>query len=123
MIASLKEYLISKKLNFQVNEESLKALIMEFSVYAKPASKVEKMFIGPEGVLVIQTRVRPVEGEANEAIRLRVAELFGISKYQVEILRGEKSKSKRIKLKIEFTTKHSLSECQKRINDFLDPTA
>lgn len=112
------QFLKSKNLNIQVNEESAKALIFELNVHAKPGARVEKIFVGIDGDLVIQTRARPVDGEANQAITEKVAAFFGVPKGRVQILRGEKSKIKRIKLLVEFTTKKT-ADYEKRINDFL----
>jgi hypothetical protein len=78
-------------------------MIIEFEVYAKPGARVEKQFISPEGALVIQTRAKPVEGEANASIIEHVGELFGVAKSKVEIIRGDKTRNKRIKLLVEIT--------------------
>ena len=79
-----------------------KQLIFECDVEAKPGSKKEMIEI-LNGKILIKTRARPVEGEANSAIIETVAHLFGVSKSCVEIIRGDKSKSKRIKTLVEIT--------------------
>jgi uncharacterized protein YggU (UPF0235/DUF167 family) len=46
----------------------------------------------------VKTSSRPIEGEANKSIIEKVSEIFGVSKSSIEIIRGDKSKNKRIKL-------------------------
>lgn len=77
--------------------------LIEFNVQAKPGSKIEKMSVNETGDLVIQIRSRPVEGEANKAIIESISDLLGTPKSNIEIIRGDKSKNKRIKLLVEFT--------------------
>jgi uncharacterized protein YggU (UPF0235/DUF167 family) len=118
LIAGLLELLKLKKLNFKTVEVSTSAFIIEFDVLAKPASKVEKVFIGSEGAIVIQTRSRPIDGEANQAIILAISELIGISKSNIEILRGDKSKNKRVKLLVELTPRKNAEFFKKKFSDF-----
>lgn len=103
MIDDLLELLKSKKLKIEILETSSKAFIICFDVWAKPGAKVEKTFVSPEGLLIVQTRSKPIEGEANQAIIEAVAGIMGVSKSSVEIIRGEKSRQKRIKLLLELT--------------------
>ncbi len=103
MISLLIQILKNKKLSFNIIEQNSKAIIFEFNVTAKPAAKVDKVSVGSDGAITIQTRAKPVDGEANEAIILKVAEVMGVSKSQVEIVRGDKSKIKRIKILMEIT--------------------
>lgn len=104
MIDDLVAVLISKKLALEILDKNLNAFSMSFYVQAKPGSKVEKAFIGKEGSLIVQTRSRPVDGEANQGIVERISDLMGISKSQIEIIRGDKSKLKKIKVQIVLTT-------------------
>lgn len=103
MIVDLLEILKSKKLMIEILEQSSSAFIISFDVWAKPGSKVSKVFVSKEGILVIQTRSRPVDGEANQAIIEAISIVFGIPKSQVEILRGDKSRQKKIKIQLAFT--------------------
>ncbi len=123
MINDLLELLKSKKLNFKTIETSKNGFIIEFDVKAKPSARVEKIFIDSNGMLVVQTRAKPVDGEANQDIIEKVSDLIGVPKYQVEILRGDKSKNKRIKLMVEITAKKNEAYFQSRINDFLNQEA
>ena len=61
---------------------------------ARPGSKKEKISIAEDGMLMVQTRSHPVEGEANNSIIKMVASAFGTSKSRSHIVRGEKSKKK-----------------------------
>lgn len=112
----LLDLLHSKKLKFTVVEETKNGLILEFNVQAKPAARVEKIFVNEEGNLAIQTRAKPVDGEANQAIIESVSDLVGVPKYQVEILRGDKSKNKRIKLLVEITAKKTVEYYCKKLS-------
>ncbi len=91
----------------------------ECDVYAKPGSKKESLVISNEGVLVVKTSSRPVEGEANKAIVEAVADAFGLSKSKVEIIRGDKSKNKRIKLLVEITANKSFEFYKQKISAIL----
>lgn len=88
----------------------------ECDVYAKPGSKKESLVISKEGCLVVKTSSRPVEGEANKAIVEAVATAFGLSKSKVEIIRGDKSKYKRIKLLVEITANKSFEFYKQKIS-------
>jgi len=88
----------------------------ECDVYAKPGSKKESVVIASDGQLVIKTSSRPVEGEANKAIVEAVAEVFGLSKSKVEIIRGDKSKNKRIKLLVEITANKTFEFYRQKIS-------
>lgn len=114
MIHSLLDLLSEKKLQFKITESNTHAFIIEFDVWAKPGAKVEKNFISNEGALVVQTRAKPVEGEANNSICETVGKIFGVAKSQVEIIRGEKSKQKRIKLMVEFTANKNAEYFKKK---------
>lgn len=93
----------SKKLLFDVKETSASAAIIELDVWAKPGSRIDKTFISPEGKLIVSTRSKPVEGEANAAIVTAVADLFGVSKSSVSLVRGDKSRQKRLRLLIQLS--------------------
>lgn len=115
MSSEIFEILKSKKLVFTLLKSSVDGFLIEFNVQAKPGAKFEKTFIGPSGDLVIQTRSRPVEGEANSAIVEAISKMIGIPKSNVEIIRGDKSKNKRIKLLVEFTANKNESYYREKI--------
>lgn len=71
---------------------------MEIAVIVHPNSKkprVEKDLLGDLHVYVSQP---PVEGKANKAVAAALADYFKVSKSQVRLLRGEKSKIKLFKV-------------------------
>lgn len=109
----------SKKLNFDITKKDSNQLVLAFDVWVKPGSKFEKVFISLEGVLIIQTRSRPIEGEANSAVIEAVADLMGVSKSSVEIIRGEKSRNKRVAFSLSFTASKNASFYQKKFSEIL----
>ena len=67
---------------------------MNITITAHPNSKkprIEKDLFGQLHVYVSQP---PLEGRANEAVILALADYFKVKKYQVQLVRGEKSKLK-----------------------------
>jgi uncharacterized protein (TIGR00251 family) len=51
-----------------------------------------------DGVLQVRLRAPPVEGQANTALRRFLAERLGVALSQVEIVRGETSRTKRVRV-------------------------
>jgi len=72
---------------------------LEIRLRVQPnASKDE--FSGLQGDrLKLRVRAKPVEGEANEAVRRFLAKVAGVAKSQVEFLRGETSREKDIRIR------------------------
>jgi uncharacterized protein (TIGR00251 family) len=94
----LLDYFIKSGLKIFNQKVDKDSLIIEFDVYAKPGSKKESVVISESGVLIIKTHSRPIDGLANMAIVEMVAKNLGVSKSSVDLVRGEKSKNKRIKI-------------------------
>jgi uncharacterized protein (TIGR00251 family) len=94
----LLDYFIKSGLKIFNQKVDKDSLIIEFDVYAKPGSKKESVVISESGILVIKTHSRPIDGLANMAIIEMVAKNMGVSKSSVDLVRGEKSKNKRIKI-------------------------
>jgi len=73
--------------------------IRNYDVYVKPGSKkgpsVEKT---GEDSLTVYISERPHDGKANAALIKLLSKHFNVSKSQVEIVRGEKSKQKNINI-------------------------
>jgi uncharacterized protein (TIGR00251 family) len=86
----------------QIIEESANGIIFDIQVKAKPGSKVEKMEIGSVGEFVFAIRAKPVDGEANAALINAVAELFNTAKSNVLLVQGTKSRSKRMRVLVNF---------------------
>lgn len=117
MIDSLIQILIQKGLKTDVLEKSVDAFIISFDVWAKPGAKNSKEFISNDGVFIIQTRAKPVDGEANDAIVEAISKSFGISKSQIELVRGDKSRLKKIKVKLVITANKNQTFFQKKLNE------
>lgn len=114
MIDELLQILKSKNLKLETLEKNSSAAIFSFEVWAKPGARTEKIYIGSEGALIIQTRSKPVDGEANAAIIEAVSDVMGVPKSAIEIIRGEKSRQKRIKLLLEFTANKKETHFKKK---------
>jgi uncharacterized protein (TIGR00251 family) len=76
--------------NFTEKNDSL---IME--VYVKTNSKEEKLELD-EKTFILHIIASPVKGKANKAIIQFLSKFFSISKNQISIISGSKSKSKQI---------------------------
>jgi hypothetical protein len=76
--------------------ETEEGVVLKVSVQPK-ASRQELSGIR-EGVLRLRLTAPPVEGAANEACRIFLAELFQISKSRVRIIRGHQSRQKWIQI-------------------------
>lgn len=66
---------------------------MKYSVIVKPGSKVEKIVSDGENLTVF-VHARAHDGEANKAVVESLAKYFSVSKSQIEIVSGLKSKKK-----------------------------
>ncbi|HLF77022.1 MAG TPA: DUF167 domain-containing protein [Dehalococcoidia bacterium] len=51
-----------------------------------------------DGVLQVRLRAPPVEGQANDALRRLLAERLGLRLADVEVISGEKSRTKRLRV-------------------------
>ena len=70
---------------------------MKYSIKVKAGSKQEKIEkIGDE--LIVFTHARAHDGEANKKIVELLAKEFRVSKSQIEIISGQKSKKKIIEI-------------------------
>jgi len=69
-----------------------------YTVQVKPNAKIEKV-AEENGVLKLWTKEPAKEGKANEAVRKLLAKYFRVTKQQVEIKSGFKSKQKVVRVK------------------------
>jgi len=76
--------------------ETEEGIVIKVSVQPK-ASRQELSGIR-EGVLRLRLTAPPVEGAANEACRIFLAELFQISKSRILIIRGHQSRQKSVQI-------------------------
>ncbi len=103
-MSKILEFLKNKKLTLYSSLSTEIELKFEFDLRAKPGSKFEQIVIDSEtNQIVIKTQKRPVEGAANKDIVEKVSELFYVAKNNVAILKGEKSKIKRIQVHLIFS--------------------
>ena len=70
---------------------------MKIQVIVKPGAKVQKIVKTDDG-LVVYLHARAHDGEANTALIKALADYYGVSKSQVEIIRGQKSHQKVVKI-------------------------
>jgi uncharacterized protein len=67
---------------------------VRFEVWAKPRAKKSRI-VGPRGeALEVSLAAPPVDGAANEELVRLLAEVLGVSKRSVAILRGDTSQRK-----------------------------
>lgn len=62
------------------------------------ASRSEVTGFGDDGSLHVRIAAVPEKGKANEKLRTLLSQYFGVSKSNVEIVSGETSSHKRIKI-------------------------
>lgn len=67
---------------------------VRLEVKVQPRSSRNELLGFQQGVLKVKLTAPPVEGEANQALISFLAEVFGTSKRNVVILRGETSRLK-----------------------------
>ena len=69
-----------------------------FTVWVKPRSSRNQVVGIREGALHVALTAPPVEGKANEALVRFLADLLGVRQNQVEIVSGERSRSKVVRI-------------------------
>lgn len=70
---------------------------MKIQVTVKPGAKQEKITESSDG-LVVYLHARAHDGEANTALIKALSDYYGVSKSQIEILRGQKSHQKLVEI-------------------------
>lgn len=68
------------------------------SVHVQPGAKRTQVAGLHAGAVKIRLQARPVEGAANAALIAFLAEQFGLPRKAVQILQGESSREKRLRL-------------------------
>lgn len=71
---------------------------MNVQVTVKPGAKYEKIVVSDDGSLVVYLHARAHDGEANVALIRALSDYYGVSKSCIEILRGQKSHQKVVKI-------------------------
>jgi len=70
------------------------AIGIKFSVRVVPKSSKNQLLLMDEGIIKVKITAPPVEGKANECCIAYLASILGVTKSQVSISSGEKSKTK-----------------------------
>jgi uncharacterized protein (TIGR00251 family) len=68
------------------------------SVRVHPGASREGVILLPDGSLDVRLRARAVEGQANAGLLALLADRLGLRRREVEIVSGERSRQKRIRL-------------------------
>ncbi len=68
------------------------------SVYVQPSARKDEVCGLHAGSLKIRLNAPPVDGKANKRLTEYLSKLFGIKKSSVEIISGQTSRTKRVKL-------------------------
>ena len=72
---------------------------MRFEVHAKPRAKRSAIRGEHDGALDVSLAAPPVDGAANEELLRFLSEVFGISKSQIAIVRGETARTKLVEIR------------------------
>ncbi len=67
-------------------------------VRIQPRASKNGVVMQSDGSLKIRLTAPPVDGAANEALIKYLADILGVAKYQVEIVSGQTSREKRIRI-------------------------
>ena len=71
---------------------------VSFWLRVKPRAQRDRLKMGADGELVLELHAPPVEGAANEACVKFMAEAVRVPKSNVELVAGEKSRRKLLKI-------------------------
>lgn len=69
------------------------------AVRVVPRAKRDEVGGERAGRLLVRTTAAPVDGRANEAVRKLLASHFGVSTRQVELVAGERSRDKTVRIR------------------------
>ena len=64
------------------------------TVRVQPRASRNALVVEPDGRIRVALTAPPVEGAANEALRVFLAEVFGVPRASVRVVRGDKSREK-----------------------------
>lgn len=65
-----------------------------FEVRVAPRASRDRIVGVQDGALKVALTAPPVDGAANEALRKMLAKAFGVSKSSIEIVRGDRARTK-----------------------------
>lgn len=69
-----------------------------FEVRVAPRASRDRIVGVQDGALKVALTAPPVDGAANEALRKMLAKAFGVSKSSVEIVRGDRARTKLLRV-------------------------
>jgi len=73
--------------------------VLMLNVRVQPSAKKDEISGWMEdGTLKVRVRGKPVEGKANESLIQFLSKALGVSKSSIEIVAGDKSRNKRLKI-------------------------
>jgi uncharacterized protein (TIGR00251 family) len=72
--------------------------MLEVQVRLRPGSRADELLGFDDGVLQARVKAPPLEGRANKALRKLIAKRAGVAPSLVTIVRGEKSRVKRVRI-------------------------
>jgi uncharacterized protein (TIGR00251 family) len=72
---------------------------IELDVRVQPRASRNKLTGTHDGALKVALTAPPVDGEANEALVVFIAERLGVSRRQVELVAGHSSRRKRLRVR------------------------
>jgi uncharacterized protein (TIGR00251 family) len=72
--------------------------IVTFEVRVTPRASRSRVVAVQDGMLKVALTAAPVEGAANRALVELLAKTFGVSKSSVEIVRGERGRTKLVRV-------------------------
>ena len=72
---------------------------VRFEVHARPRAKKSKVMGVREGRLDVSLAAPPVDGAANAELVATLAKALGVSKSQVELVRGETGRTKLVEVR------------------------
>ena len=77
------------------NEKNCETVIQ---VRVLPRSSMNRVIGGENGVIKVKLAAPPVDGKANKALKEFLAKRLGVSRRNVEIISGERSRLKSIRI-------------------------
>ena len=81
-----------------LKEESAKTNTYVLALYCQPGAKKTEVQGEHDGRLKIRLAAPPVEGKANDALILWLSKNLGINRSAIELLAGDLSRMKRVKI-------------------------
>jgi uncharacterized protein (TIGR00251 family) len=66
------------------------------SLYIQPGASKTEVIGEHNGLLKIKIKAPPVDGKANEEVLRFLSKVLNVSKSQIEILKGDKSREKKV---------------------------